>query len=379
MFKKVFLVFLFFFIFLKEAKATNFLDSKNWLIENFQSTLTIEKNTVVSVEEKIIVNFFVPRHGIFRIIPVVYSSRGRNLKTNLTIIGVTDESGYSYEYKKLKFGQGVKLIIGNPNTTFTGLKTFIIRYKVYGVVQRYKDFDELYWNVTGHEWDTKILNSSTKVISSFAKFERINCFAGFFKSLQKFCQAENLVNGADFSTTKILNPGEDFTIIIGISKDNELIFPGKVETFLKILVDNWYYFFSLLPLIIICIFWYIRGRDVRYKTDNVYYKPDIVDVQTVALFSRKNIPFVYYPLDGLTPSEVGTILDEKVDTHDIIAEIVELARLGFIRIEQLKTGEPLNKNYEYAFIALDKLKNKREIAKLKEYQRNILDELFRKV
>ncbi|MHA2055178.1 MAG: DUF2207 family protein, partial [Candidatus Hodarchaeales archaeon] len=99
--------------------------------------------------------------------------------------------------------------------------------------------------------------------------------------------------------------------------------------------------------------------------------------RTVSLFSRKHLPLVYHPIDGLSPSEVGTIFDEKVDIHDVIAEIIELARLKFLKIQIIEKKKLVGTEEEYAFIKLDRYYDKRELNNLKDYQRYLLKEIFR--
>src|SRR4029077_3207354 len=45
----------------------------------------------------------------------------------------------------------------------------------------------------------------------------------------------------------------------------------------------------------------------------------------------------YEPPAGLSPAEVGTVLDESADLSDLTATIVDLAVHGFLRIEEVET------------------------------------------
>src|SRR5262249_10565976 len=60
--------------------------------------------------------------------------------------------------------------------------------------------------------------------------------------------------------------------------------------------------------------WYRRGRDPR----------------------RRPIVPRYEPPDGLSPAEVGALVDHRVDVRDITATLVDLAVRGFIVIEEEK-------------------------------------------
>jgi uncharacterized membrane protein len=123
--------------------------------------------------------------------------------------------------------------------------------------------------------------------------------------------------------------------------------------------------------------WYKRGRDTKFVGDNIYYKPENVKTQTVKLFSRKHIPFVYHPIDGLSPAEVGTIIDERVNIRDVVAEMVELSRLGFFKIVKIEKDKLIGKDIDYAFVKEDKYEDSSELKKLKDYQRLLLREVFR--
>jgi len=339
-------------------------------ITDFVSDITIEQDTSLTIIETIRVNFPEPRHGIFRIIPVAYSAKGRTIKADLKVIAVTDEKENGYQYEISRFRQSIKLKIGDSDRTITDLHTYIVKYKISHVLQRFDSHDELYWNVTGSEWDTNILNASAKVTSSNATIIKTECFAGAFGSSEKNCEQSFSGELAEFVSREQLGKGKDLTVVVGLDKENDLLFPGLVEKNLKLLADNWGYPVALLPLLVIFGFWLKKGRDKRYLSDQIYYQPEDKKTRTVSIFERKFLPLVYSPIQGLTPSQVGTIIDEKVDIQDVVAEIVELARLGHIKIEKIASK---NKKTDYSFTKLDKSR-----AGLKKYQKYLLSKLFEK-
>ena len=49
------------------------------------------------------------------------------------------------------------------------------------------------------------------------------------------------------------------------------------------------------------------------------------------------IPVRYEPPEGMTPAEMGTVLDERVDMGDITATILDLAVRGYLQIEETET------------------------------------------
>ncbi len=74
----------------------------------------------------------------------------------------------------------------------------------------------------------------------------------------------------------------------------------------------------------------------------------------------------------MTPSEIGTIIDEKVDINDIVAEITELARLKIIEIIKLDKKGIFGKK-DYAFVDISDAK---KLGKLEKHQRLIFDSIF---
>lgn len=93
------------------------------------------------------------RRGIYRDISRT-SSQGRSI--NIENIAVIDEKGDSYEFETSNSPNNIRIRIGNPNIKFVGEKVYIIKYKATNAIAQFKDFDEIYWNVTGNNWDLPI-------------------------------------------------------------------------------------------------------------------------------------------------------------------------------------------------------------------------------
>ena len=241
------------------------------VINSFKSDILLQKNASLLVKETINVEFPYPKHGIFRSIPVSYRAGGKNINADFEVVSITNENGKNYRYEKSRSGQYIKLKIGDPDETITGLHTYLITYVIDDVVIRYDTHDEIYWNVTGSEWDTQILESESKVNSPYANITRVDCFAGVFGSNEKYCQQSFDKDTADFSATTNLGTGSDFTIVVSLDKNNELAFPSKLSVFLETLFDNWGYVVSVLPFVSIFYYWYKGGRDTKFIGENVYY------------------------------------------------------------------------------------------------------------
>jgi uncharacterized membrane protein YgcG len=340
-------------------------------INDFQVEVSINQDTSITVEEEIAVNFNQARHGIFRVVPVVYTVNGRTLRTDFSLISVQDNQGNKVPVEVSSRAQSKELRIGDPDKTITGNKTYVIKYSLLRVIQQYEDYDEFYWNVTGPEWDVPIKQASIIVNSKYADITQTECFAGLAGSKQENCQVvEESGSVVSFQTSQPINPGSDFTVVVGLDQDNQLNFPGPVATTVRDFRDNLGYGLAVLPLLAIIGFWWKKGRDKRYLSDNVYYQPDDQQTKKVNPLARKLLPMVYHPIDNLTPAQVGTIVDERINLRDVIAEIIELGRLGYLAIERIEKKSILQKD-DYR---LRKKKNTDE--QLADYQQFLMEKLF---
>ena len=329
----------------------------DYTINNFESKIKLEQDLSLNITEKIEVNYKIEKHGIFRIIPYIYKNKGKTIKAEMDVLRVTDEKGQKVPYTVENYNQSKKIKIGESDLLVTGLKDYFVSYKIKGVVLDYGNGPEIYWNVTGEEWEVPILKSSAEVESPFGKITKIECFG---------CKSNFEEDKASFEGKQGL------TVVVQIDKNNSLKMPGIWEKITKFISDNFLYLIALMPVLTMFIVWYQKGRDKKYLTNNIYYQPDNKIETNVPIFNRPHLPLVYSPINGLSPAEVGTIIDEKIDTKDIVAEIVELARLGYFKIKKIeKKGFLGIKNTDYELVRSDK-KDK----DLNKFQKNLLESLF---
>ncbi len=331
----------------------------DYQIKNFESEIKLNQDLSLTIKEKIETNFLMAKHGIYRVVPYIYNHKGKTIKANLKILNITDENGFGVNYEVTNYNQSKKIKIGDADKTIIGKKEYIIEYNVDQVVLDYGDGPEIYWNVTGDEWEVLIEKTEAKVISDFGEITKIDCFG---------CQNSMSKNQA------IFKGGQGLTIVAQINKNNQLKTPGSIEKIINFITGNWGYLVAIMPTLLMAIVWYKKGRDKKYLTENFFYKPENKTEKNVHLFDRPHLPLVYSPIKGLSPSEIGTILDQKIDIHDIVAEIVELARLGFLKIKKTEYKGVFGiKNTDYELIKLDK-----KTDSLNEFQNDLLLSLFEK-
>jgi uncharacterized membrane protein len=291
-------------------------------IDKFHSEITIDPDSSFIVKETIDVKFHQSRHGIYREIPFKYRDDfGKIIETPMKVLSVTDGKGKAWKYQVKKMDHIANIRIGDPKKYVRGNQTYVITYQVENAILFFNDHDELYWNVTGNDWKAPIRETSADV--TLAVKNKSNdlwaaCYTGRYGSKESECSYETYGNGGKFFTKKNLNPGEGFTIAFGWNK-GLISPPSPWRKFLWSinLQENWVFLLPVFSFLCMINLWYRKGKDPRVRESiTVRYEPPKFD----------NKP--------LTPAEVGTLVDERIDPRDITSTIIGLAVKGYIKIEE---------------------------------------------
>jgi len=296
-------------------------------VKNLEVQIAINQDGSINVEEKIQYDFEnLKRHGIYRKIPVYkINQKGKKFWLKFTNFSVVDEKNNSYPFAKKENDDFINLKIGDPYKTISGIHTYVIRYKVAGALTYFSDHDELYWNAVGNQWEVPINKAMVEVIlPQTIKEEEIRskCYTGRYFSKEESCEIFQANNKIVFKTKKVLNSHEGFTIVVGFPPNRV----AKLEP-----IDFWRILKRII-LILLIIFWYlllpfyIVYKWIRYGRD----PKGNVGVVTNWYDPPKTIGGKRF----LTPAEVGVLIDERADLKDIAATLVDLARRGYLRIEE---------------------------------------------
>lgn len=290
-------------------------DRGGYVIRSFDTDLRVERSGEVLVTERLEVDFSEPRHGIYRSIPVRYTDpRGFGYSLGFRLIGVEDPAGQALQVKASGEGSYVNLRIGDPNRTVTGAVTYVIRYRVRDALVARPEHDELYWNATGNEWQASIERASATVRLPAAVDDadlEIAAYIGQFGSTERGVAIDR-PSGSEiaFRSPRALAPLEGLTVAVAWPR-GVVARPSAVVKGGRFLADNWILAAPLFALAVLWRQWRKRGRDPR---------------------GRGSIVVRYEPPEGISPAEIGTVVDEKVDTRDITATVVDLAVRGHLTI-----------------------------------------------
>lgn len=371
------LVFIFlFFIFLFVPVVAHADDS--WLIENFNSNIAIQQTGVVRVVETISVDFRDnPKHGIYRDIPYLYESNGQTYtQVNITNV-LQNNQPAKYTVSQTDGYQEIK--IGDPNQTITGRNVYTIMYTVTGVLRGFSDHDELYWNVTGNDWQVAIQKAEATVTLPAEGITKTTCYEGISGS-QTPCQS-NVESGqvATFAATAPLAESEGLTAVVGYKKDLVPILTAIEPKSYWELLFGWQ---SLLLTAIVTMagVLYIEYRWFRYGRDywfagNLFGTKDQKG-KAKPIGAHETISVEFTPPDNLRPAEIGVLMDERADTLDVTATIIDLATRGYLKITEIPKKWMFGK-VDY-LLTKSAPKKRVKSSALLEYEQLLLDKLFYK-
>ena len=333
------------------ARSTN---AKELRIQNFDAHVVVTRDGLIDVTETIQVNFIGgPWHGLYRTIPIEYvTPQGLNYTLFLSIKSITDANGHrlKYEAKRVRHYRKLKIFVPNADDS---TQTISIEYTITDAIKFFEDHDELYWNVTGDEWDVPIESASAEIaLPVGASNVRTATFTGVYGSRADDAETRIAGNGVEVHTTAPLGYHAGLTVAVAFDK-GLIPEPSTATLFFRFLRSNWPLFLPLIILVVMFYLWWTQGRDPRLRPIAAQYEPP----------------------NKLTPGEIGTLVDDSVDMRDITASIVDLAVRGYMVIEEHQKESMLGLMHskDYNFILK---KDRSEWISLKTHEQVLLGGLF---
>jgi len=323
-------------------------------IENFHSETIVMPDGTIDVTETIQAHFIGgPWHGLYRTIPVEYvTPQGLNYALFLDVKHVTDGTGRALKYESSRERHYRKLKIYVPDAD-NSTQSISIEYSVSDALRFFEDHDELYWNVTGDEWDIPIQSASARIILPEGTTNiRANVFTGAYRSRAQNADVDIAGNGVEVRTRDPLRLHEGLTVAVAFDKGfvQEPTAASRLAIFFR---SNWPLGIPVAAFVAMFYLWWTRGRDPRLRPITAQYEPP----------------------NQLTPGEVGTLVDNSADMRDITASIVDLAVRGYIAIEEHQKDRMLGLMHDkdYNFIVQ---RDRGSWATLKPHERTLLEGLF---
>lgn len=321
-------------------------DSGGYTIKSLDFKGVVHENNSVSVTETLNVNFYEQRHGIYRAIPLTMYVGGkvadlddtllyRNYVTDVNVDGYNFDVEEEDDYCYIKIGSEDKYVDGNQK--------YEISYTYTMPDDRLDTTDFLFYSVLGDKTGTAINNFKFNVKFDKALPEKsrnnLKIFSGSGGTEENSLGVEYKVSEKSISGEA--NDIPPYCAVTLFTKLKQGYFTGtKTVSPIPMLI-----FLTLLLLAVLVT--------IVLALKTKHYEP----VQTVE----------FYPPDGISSAEVGTIIDEKVDDIDLMSLIPWWAQKGYITIEE--TGEKRKKHLI--------LHKKNELPQnAPDYQKNLFSAFF---
>jgi uncharacterized membrane protein YgcG len=356
MFKKI--IFLYFLIFSTIALGQDFV------IDSFHSSIIVNQDGIVNVNEQIFVDFSKEKRGIYRLIPYRFSKNGNEYITEISNVSVQN-----HLFKSTKKSGNIEIKIGHKDRYLNGKQVYNISYDVKGPFIDSKDFQEFYWNITGNDWKAPINSVKYDIMfpDSIALSENIFAvYTGMENEKNMAATISKFQNKISGYSTKPFTEGEGITVAIKMPAgyiDEQNTMQEKLPKAPIPISDQWPLTGAVgLLLAGFIAFWKkLRGQKSEQEI----------------------VPKPYPPLD-LTPAEVGAFYDHIVHDRDVISMLPYWANQGYIsmsydqstnetRIKKLKELDKDRPPYEYTlFDAIFSFGDELSLADLKHnfYEQN---------
>lgn len=326
-------------------------------IAAYNIDVKVNNDNVLDVTETITADFHEEKHGIYRSIPLAAqidslsnNSFAKKHVSDIRNISVADEKGKAITYEKSREGENLELKIGDSDKTLKGKHTYVIKFTYDIGDDNNKEYDEFYYNLIGHEWDTAISNVTFEVYmpKDFDK-NNVSIISGFSNSEP----LDEVSYSFDGHTIKgkvnalFIPPGMGVTIRAKLPEGYFYGFSNENNINLTLL----YEIFMILSLLLFIVW----GRNKR-----IYAGEEI------------SIP------ENLNPAEAGYLLEGSIKSRHTVSLIIYWANNGYINIWNdlnndfvlTKLREADNEMKDYEIIMFNKLFQERETVTAKELENN---------
>jgi len=294
-------------------------------IDEHKIEMAISVDGEINIKESQQITFSEKRRGIIRKIRYKYKVEGRSYNININDIHV-DQHKYSTSKEK----GSVVIKIGDANKYIIGRQQYDISYNVVGAILEYDNHHEFYWNVVGFESDAITERATFSIAFPQSWADSITQFRAFAgpKGVKTADINLNYNNGTITGSSVLpLQSREGITVAVSIPK-GLIVHSSKTTAFNNSSKSNspnkerpwWVKWLTAIPIAL--------GGLLLLLWNSIKRSPDPSD-----------IPSQYYVPDDLSPAEVGTFYDYKVNRRDIISLLPYWGNLGYLEIESVSEDD----------------------------------------
>ncbi len=281
-------------------------------VVDFTSDIVTNADGTFQVTETIIYDFeTLERHGIYRNLPLTHpqpaSQWYKNRIIDIDVDSVT-RNGEVVPYTESVINKSREIKIGDPEVLIAGQHTYVLQYTVNGGYFYYPTQNpELFWNVTGHDWNVPIMKATAILHDPTGMFvNQRACYRGI-EGETTSCGIPSATTTITFTARELL-PGEGMTVAQAFA-------PGSAAVVILESTPSYIWLAPALFVLLIALVSWVY----RYKT---YHRPSTPIVTQ------------FGPFPDVLPMYTGVLIDGKLDPKDITAGLVYLAQQGFIKIRK---------------------------------------------
>ena len=331
------------------------IKSDEYIISSYNVDVNVNENNSYDIKENITADFLIKKHGIFRYLPiyqnVMFEEAGKIYEKNykLSYTNFNLNCNDTFPLYDIYEDNGYLVIqIGSHYLVDIGEHDYVIEYTLTIGDDKILSFDQFYYNLISG-WDTVIEDATINV-----EFEKpiTENFATLYVG--------------EYGTTE-----EEIAVI----NDNSFSFtcsdlPAYNGITAKVVLEEGYFTTQRASII----------PDVLFLIGGI-----VILIFIVLCIWKKNnnllpIPVVEFTAPkGMTPADVGYVIDRVVNKKDVASLIVYWANKGFIKIidngeedlklQKLKETDDTFKDYEKEIF--NSLFDKKEIINLKDTNANV--------
>ncbi len=356
---KKFIFLIFFFLLFIFKPQVSFAE----VIHSYDVNITADKNGEMYIVETINYDFEdLYRHGIYRYIPL-YSKVG-DLYRVIKIKNIKiQRDGANEKFTVSKNKEQVYFKIGDPDKTINGQHLYKISYTVEnGIGSNFEGHDEIYWNITGSNWQVQIEKATATVSTDFsANLTDFICFEGSIGSKDQTCK----ITGNNVVSSQILYPGLGLTIVAvyPVNTFPKSVLLKELPKTIAEQIGSWFlknlhliYIFLNIVLPLTLFYWYQTHKNKkRFGAPTVNFDIPKDD-------KGKRLP----------PALCGTIDTARLERNDTVATIFDLAIRKYIKLEETKTTRKLLPDKSEQKI----IKLKENDGKLSSFEKTLFKRLF---
>ncbi|MBN2010807.1 DUF2207 domain-containing protein [candidate division KSB1 bacterium] len=281
-------------------------------IQSDGSMLVTETIRVIAMGDNI-------KRGIYRTFPTTYHDQyGNRIKVGFNVTDVLRD-GRQEAYHIERESNGVKIYIGQQDVFLkSGEYTYTLSYQTTRQLGYFDDFDELYWNVTGTDWDFIIDEASATVtLPTDATVMNVAGYTGYQDDKGQNYTVDQSSTQVTFTTTEPLQPRQGLTIAVSWPKGFVPV-PTTRDRVEFIIKDNPSAGAGLIGVLVLLIYYLAVWMQVGKDPEKAMIIP------------------LFKPPYNISPAAARYIMKMGYSNRVYAAAIVNMAVKGFLKINETK-------------------------------------------